>query len=341
MKKILGIVLTLCLVFSFTGCAPSEDEILADKAELVSVINDSLQKGDTELDFYVRDMTEKDIHNLNASLDGFWGDCDEYIIDYEDEGVIGGTLTLNLSDNYYVYDNYVNDTEIPKDRDEAAAVAEKLPEVLETVDKETEYDTELAAHDYIILNASYDEAMDEESGLNTAYGALVEGTTMCNGYADALTLVLSCLEIDSQVIVGESEGEGHAWNLVELDDAWYHVDPTWDDMDEDDMTYHGYFNVSDEDMQNTHEWEEEFYPPCDGESHGYYKNKGHYYESFDAFKQGVRNILESSPPYLEVMVTDFNEDVYDYQFVFDSLRSDEFYYYEEEVGPNTVIIMDL
>lgn len=61
----------------------------------------------------------------------------------------------------------------------------------------------------------------------TAYGALVEGDAVCQGYALAYKLLLDKCGIDSVLVT--SNEMGHAWNLVKLDGSWYHVDVTWDD----------------------------------------------------------------------------------------------------------------
>lgn len=91
-----------------------------------------------------------------------------------------------------------------------------------------------AVHDYIINNTVYDEekALEIEKGIvnnynlsNNAYGPLITGKAICSGYTDAMALFLDKIGITNYKI----SSERHTWNLVKLDDKWYHLDLTWDD----------------------------------------------------------------------------------------------------------------
>lgn len=84
-------------------------------------------------------------------------------------------------------------------------------------------------HDYIINHVKYDiERSDKKVTTyhsDTAYGALIENYAICGGYADSMKLFLDRLQIPNYKI----SGENHIWNLVKLNDKWYHLDLTWDD----------------------------------------------------------------------------------------------------------------
>ena len=63
------------------------------------------------------------------------------------------------------------------------------------------------------------------------YDALVEGKSICDGFANAYSLLcnmagIPCIE--KQYTPGDADGdwEGHTWNAVYLDGAWYNVDAT-------------------------------------------------------------------------------------------------------------------
>src|SRR5690606_6630715 len=68
-------------------------------------------------------------------------------------------------------------------------------------------------------------------------------------------------------VIGKAAGEGtegHAWNMVQIEDQWYHVDVTWDDIGSipgREVRYR-YFLVADEKMRIDHEWNENHYPMC-------------------------------------------------------------------------------
>lgn len=138
----------------------------------------------------------------------------------------------------------------------------------------TDYEKEKVLHDYIINNAKYDERyftedMPHES--YTAYGALISGKTVCQGYAVAMDMLLKAAGIESIVIYGESldyttnEYGPHSWNLIKLDDEYYHLDLTWDDPiteDGSDIISYSYFNITDNQISVNHKWDRDKYPKC-------------------------------------------------------------------------------
>ncbi|MDE6319573.1 MAG: hypothetical protein K2M22_07690, partial [Lachnospiraceae bacterium] len=89
----------------------------------------------------------------------------------------------------------------------------------------------IVLHDYLVINVEYDydnylSGSIPDDSFN-AYGALVNGTAVCNGYALAYKYLLNQVGIESYMVTSKSMN--HAWNLVKLDGEYYHVDTTWDD----------------------------------------------------------------------------------------------------------------
>lgn len=84
-------------------------------------------------------------------------------------------------------------------------------------------------HDYIINNSKYDSQRSDYNIINyksdLAYGPLIQGYGICGGYSDAMQLFLEKLNIKNYRISSDS----HVWNAVYLNNAWYHLDLTWDD----------------------------------------------------------------------------------------------------------------
>lgn len=70
----------------------------------------------------------------------------------------------------------------------------------------------------------------------TAYGALVNGKAVCEGYAEAFKLLcdkagIPCIVVVGTGVVSASESGSHMWNAVKMEDGnWYDVDVTWDDQ---------------------------------------------------------------------------------------------------------------
>ncbi len=58
---------------------------------------------------------------------------------------------------------------------------------------------------------------------------LLTGKSICKGYSEILRNVLSCVNIDSNVIdgVASNENEPHAWNQVKIGDLWFNIDLTF------------------------------------------------------------------------------------------------------------------
>lgn len=87
-----------------------------------------------------------------------------------------------------------------------------------------------AIYNYLIRNVKYvsDAELADESNVikYSSYAALVQHNAVCQGFAGAFYRL--CLEsgIDSRIV--SSDAMNHAWNIVELDGSYYHLDATWD-----------------------------------------------------------------------------------------------------------------
>lgn len=109
----------------------------------------------------------------------------------------------------------------------------------------TPYEKERLLHDMLIERIAYEKGVDKNQ---SAYSALVEGKSVCAGYARAYQYLLQRLGIPCYYCTGFA-GTDHAWNIVALDDGYYNVDLTWDDTPGGE---HDYFNRTDSDYADTH-----------------------------------------------------------------------------------------
>lgn len=100
----------------------------------------------------------------------------------------------------------------------------------------------LQLHDLLISCAWYNRGAGFDDYAHTAYGALVAdssgnpGGALCDGYSLAYVYLLERAGLTSAMVCGnagssEEDLEKHAWNIVCLDNEWYEVDATWDDLD--------------------------------------------------------------------------------------------------------------
>lgn len=95
------------------------------------------------------------------------------------------------------------------------------------------YDKILTVHDTLVKSLEYDSSLNK-SNTHNIYGALIERSVVCEGYAKAFKYILDSLNIENILVSGTAtnssgESESHMWNYIKLNDNWYAVDVTWDD----------------------------------------------------------------------------------------------------------------
>lgn len=161
------------------------------------------------------------------------------------------------------------------------------------------YEREQYVHDVLVDQITYQDGAQMGQ---SAYSGLVNGRTVCAGYARAFQYILQKLEIPCYYCTGYA-GENHAWNIVMLDDGYYNVDVTWDDTGEG--TY-DYFNKSDDDYAGTHARREMSVnlPPCNGEK---YRN-----QEVDSIPDARRSLSDVGVSEEEVLyhLEDYHADCY-------------------------------
>lgn len=148
---------------------------------------------------------------------------------YEQDGEIAKTLAVYYT-NGTVSITTVEDSDWRYVSDEALAEADRVVDEVVTAGM-SDYDVVKALHDYLVTHCDYDYRVDIGNMpfvSHQAEGALLEGTAVCSGYAKAYEILLDAAGIPNETITGYAGGY-HAWNLVQVDGQWYHVDTTWDD----------------------------------------------------------------------------------------------------------------
>ena len=94
-----------------------------------------------------------------------------------------------------------------------------------------DYEKICGIYDYMCENIVYDYTnLDDDSYKlkYTAYAALINGTSVCQGYANLFYRLALELGVDARLIAGIGNGGPHSWNIVELNDLYYNLDATWD-----------------------------------------------------------------------------------------------------------------
>ena len=320
------IVVCLKLVELWTGVNPVDNlthrsEALADINEVAAALTQEMEKGvDGQVVLFVGDVPEEDLLNINYILSNLNGSVDSFQMHAKMFGIRRIDFQIVRSDNSYVYDAYKNGAPIPADRPEAQKLYEVVCNIL---DKKlgdrplTEYQKELILHDYLVEHCTYSFGSETNDNEYRAYGALVEQQAVCNGYAEAMALLLSCAGVENRYVVGTvSSGsrsatentdavsgeqklkkkENHAWNQVKLNGTWYHLDATWDDpVGEKDILSHAYFNLSDELMARDHIWKQDKYEACPDMSWNYFYRSQSYFENSNDLDAYVTQMVMVHP----------------------------------------------
>lgn len=145
-------------------------------------------------------------------------------------------------------------------------ISENITEEMNVVDKIRSF------HDYLINNSVYDKdsAALIESGGNASFnsshkatGPLIYGKSLCSGYSDAMKIYLDKIGVTNYKV----SNTRHIWNLVYVNDSWFHLDLTWDDpitSTGDNILLHKFFLVDTDTLlkldSTEHSFNPDYYP---------------------------------------------------------------------------------
>ena len=124
-----------------------------------------------------------------------------------------------------------------------------------------------AVHDHIINNSRYDQGRANQDDFtyrsDLAYGPLFQGKGICSGFSDAMAIFLNRWNIPNFRVASAN----HIWNLVYVNNNWYHLDVTWNNPvmpDGSDVLDHTFFLITNTRLQeidtNQHDFPKDIYP---------------------------------------------------------------------------------
>ncbi|GLC88135.1 transglutaminase domain-containing protein [Lysinibacillus piscis] len=179
----------------------------------------------------------------------------------------------NMASFTWKYDGKVNDVlidfviEYRISPDEEAFVKRELAKILSPMYGLSDVEKIKAAHDFIVLSSEYsNETLGSPYSI---YTLLTEKKGVCQAYALTLYRMLEMLGVDVRYVPGTANNQLHAWVLVKLQQAWYHIDVTWDDPlpNRQGEVQYQYFLVSDQQMAKEHTWNTAEFPAATNASY--------------------------------------------------------------------------
>ena len=150
-------------------------------------------------------------------------------------------------------------------------------------------------YEYVIGTTEY--VKDSPNNQNIL-SVMLNGASVCQGYAKTTQYLLSLLGVEATFVVGTTSKDSyHAWNLVKADGEYYYVDSTWGDasysmgtdagLSESDLAAlnqisYDYLLVNDNLIKNTHmPTDINLMPVCSSLNDNYYVREKLWFTSVD------------------------------------------------------------
>lgn len=226
-----------------------------NKQDIINIIYTRLDQGVSEFYFYCEDdypTCSDDIKDISSNQDTL-SELNNFVHPYNSYNKLSiafdsfGKITINIDKLY--------------SNDEINQINKVVDEILKNnINEHMDTTTKIRTiHDYIINKTKYDNKkadaikngtpLPDDYASQKAYGPLIEGMGICGGYSDAMSIFLWKLGIKNYKIASSN----HVWNLVNLNNKWYHLDLTWDDpvtSDGTDAIIDDFFLIDTNTLQN-------------------------------------------------------------------------------------------
>ncbi len=166
---------------------------------------------------------------------------------------------------------------------------EAADSILASLDHDgTEYGKALAIATWMVDNIrSPIEEENRDDDLDSIYSALIKKEALCGGYAKAYDLLCRKAGLSTIYVTGNTLFGSHAWNMIRIDDHWYHVDVTWMD---DSGDFYGSFMLPDE-ICFANRWPDTLYY-LDEETGEDLLPSADSYELYKSFYESIEDMLE-------------------------------------------------
>jgi len=205
----------------------SENQQLMYKAMLLAIKNH-----DTETLAVPGDLTDAEVAAVYDAVTDDYPQFFEPSLTYSivrEQTKSGKVKSISCTLNYIE-----NDPELAVVRrqalyDRVNAILAEAATITDTLEREKFF------YEQVIYAAEYDYSQSVLANINldthTAYGCLVDGKAVCDGYAKAFALLCCYGGIEAWTESGYLDNTSHAWNGIKLDGKVYYCDPTADDAE--------------------------------------------------------------------------------------------------------------
>ncbi len=226
------------------------DKLTYEQQKIYSSIANATKNFESE--FAIRDYIAGDkdefAKEVAEAISAFINDHPEafYLESQYSSYVISG-LKGNIG---YIRLNYTEDS-VEAINEKLEKIQNKIEEYTSNLEGLSDYEKELTIHDRLANGVEYSDLEDLPRAYHTVEGTLIENIGVCDGFTKSLQLLYDRVGIDSIIVLGTLDQNPHAWNMVKLDDEWYHVDITSSRsiIDETGIVNHAYFNLTDENIK--------------------------------------------------------------------------------------------
>ena len=144
-----------------------------------------------------------------------------------------------------------------KEQETLKMASDVLDEII--TDEMDDFEKETAVYEWMTSSLQNDSGMlvvipTTQQDCDNPYGVLKYHNAICVGYATTFRLFMQMLDINCMVV--HNEDLYHSWDLVNINDNWYHVDIY------SDAGIGGYqhFNLNDDMMSTQQNWDKDYFP---------------------------------------------------------------------------------
>lgn len=195
-----------------------------------------------------------------------------------------------------------------------------LEDAVWEIDKNARNDKEIlmGISEFLQRNVKYD--MDELNSSSrgkskspmshNAYGALVNHLAVCDGFSSAYALIaqyfgMKCMLVEGKSSYNSSSKIEHAWNVIEYEKEYFHIDSTWDTNAYETLKAYSYnyFGLDDDEIAVDHEWDISTTPKCNSNKLSYYVSNGLYAYSESQIEDIITKLMKCHKNVIQLKVS--------------------------------------